>query len=137
MEIQQYSLWYLQYPKSSVIYISYGYYGIDTIIISIKIVVLLSSIGILLLSLNYYNKENLVIYEYTQLILLATIGMLLLVSSKDLISLYLSIELISLSSYILATIKREGQYSTEAGIKYFLLGAVSSGLLLFGSGLIY
>lgn len=76
-------------------------------------------------------------YEYTQLILLSTLGMLLLVSSKDLISLYLSIELISLSLYILAGIKRDGQYSTEASIKYFLLGAVSSGLLLFGSALMY
>jgi NADH-quinone oxidoreductase subunit N len=63
--------------------------------------------------------------------------MLLLISSKDLISVYLSIELISLSLYILAAIKRDGQYSTEAGIKYFLLGAVASGLLLFGSALIY
>jgi NADH-quinone oxidoreductase subunit N len=63
--------------------------------------------------------------------------MLLLVSSKDLISVYLSIELISLSLYILASIQRDGQYSTEAGIKYFLLGAVASGILLFGSALMY
>lgn len=85
------------------------------------------------------QKPNLGVadYEYTQLILLSTLGMLLLVSSKDLISLYLSIELISLSLYILAGIKRDGQYSTEASIKYFLLGAVSSGLLLFGSALMY
>lgn len=122
---------------SGVIYISQGLYGIDTTIIGIKLMVLLGSIGILLMSLNYYAKENLVIYEYTQLVLLSTLGMMLLVSSKDLISLYLSIELISLSLYILAGIKRDGQYSTEASIKYFLLGAVSSGILLFGSALIY
>lgn len=123
--------------SNQVIYISQGLYGVDTTIIGIKLMVLLGSIGILLMSLNYYAKENLVIYEYTQLILLSTLGMMLLVSSKDLISLYLSIELISLSLYILAGIKRDGQYSTEASIKYFLLGAVSSGLLLFGSALIY
>lgn len=121
----------------TIIYISNGLYGVDTTILGIKLAVLLGSTGVLLMSLNYYVKENLVIYEYTQLILLSTLGMLLLISSKDLISLYLSIELISLSLYILAGIKRDGQYSTEASIKYFLLGAVSSGILLFGSALIY
>jgi NADH-quinone oxidoreductase subunit N len=100
--------------------------------------VLLSSAGILLMSLNEYVKRSRIItFEYTQLILLSTIGMLLLVSSKDLISLYLSIELVSLSLYILAAIQRDGQFSTEAGIKYFLLGAVASGILLLGSALIY
>ena len=111
-------------------------FGIDSTIISIKIAILIGSIAILLLSLSNYTTLNLV-YEYTQLILLSTLGMLLLISSKDLISLYLSIELISLSLYILASIKRDGQYSTEAGIKYFLLGSVASGLLLLGSALIY
>lgn len=124
-------------PNNNVIYIAQGLYGVDTSIVGIKLAVLAGSIGVLLMSINYYAKENLVIYEYTQLIMLSTLGMLLLVSSKDLISLYLSIELISLSLYILAGIKREGQYSTEASIKYFLLGAVSSGLLLFGSALMY
>ena len=122
-----------------VIYITQsGLYGIDSTIIGIKIAILLGSLGVLLMSLNYYSSEKkLVVFEYTQLILLSTLGMLLLISSKDLISLYLSIELISLSLYILASIKRDGQYSTEAGIKYFLLGAVASGILLFGSALIY
>jgi NADH-quinone oxidoreductase subunit N len=122
---------------NNVIYIAQGLYGVDTTIVGIKLAVLAGSIGVLLMSMGYYAKENLIIYEYTQLIMLSTLGMLLLVSSKDLISLYLSIELISLSLYILAGIKREGQYSTEASIKYFLLGAVSSGLLLFGSALMY
>ena len=65
------------------------------------------------------------------------LGMLLLLSSNDLIILYLSIEILSLSLYVLATIRRTGQFSTEAGLKYFLLGALSSGLLLLGSALIY
>jgi len=71
------------------------------------------------------------------LTLLFTLGILLLISSKDLILFYLSIELLSLSFYILATIDRTGSYSTEAGLKYFLLGALSSGLLLLGISLIY
>lgn len=122
-----------------VIYITQsGLYGVDSTIVGIKIAILLGSIGVLLMSIkNYSDEKKLVVFEYTQLILLSTLGMLLLISSKDLISLYLSIELISLSLYILASIKRDGQYSTEAGIKYFLLGAVASGILLFGSALIY
>jgi NADH-quinone oxidoreductase subunit N len=113
-----------------------GLYGIDSTILGIKFIILLSCIGVLGMSWNNYGV-NLIRYEYTQLILLSTLGMLLLVSSKDLISVYLSIELISLSLYILASIQRDGQYSTEAGIKYFLLGAVASGILLFGSALMY
>ena len=91
------------------------------------------------MSLNIYEKkdEKLVDYEYSQLILMSILGMLLLVSSRDLILMYLSIETLSLSLYVLAAIRRSGQYSTEAGLKYFILGALSSGLLLFGSSLIY
>jgi NADH-quinone oxidoreductase subunit N len=62
---------------------------------------------------------------------------MLLISSNDLIMLYLAVELLSLSFYVLASIKRDSQHSTEAGLKYFLLGALSSGLLLFGMGLVY
>ena len=114
-----------------------GLLGVDQLINIIKLISITSSIGILLLSLDYYGKHKLLDYEYPILIMIATLGMLLLVSSKDLITFYLAIEIISLTSYILATIKRNGQYSTEAGIKYFLLGAVSSGILLFGSSLLY
>jgi NADH:ubiquinone oxidoreductase subunit 2 (subunit N) len=145
---------------ANVVYIAQGLYGVDTTIVGIKLAILVGSMSVLLLSISYYaasplrgvtttshptgreqegvkKHKNLLNYEYTLLILLSTLGMLLLVSSKDLISLYLAIELISLSLYILAGIKRDGQYSTEASIKYFLLGAVSSGLLLFGSALMY
>jgi len=89
------------------------------------------------MSLNYlqYNKIN--SFEYTLLILLSVLGMLLLVSSYDLLSLYLAIELMSLSFYILAAYKRKSEFSGEAGLKYFILGAFSSGLLLFGSSLLY
>jgi NADH-quinone oxidoreductase subunit N len=76
-------------------------------------------------------------YEFSQLILLSTLGMMLLISSNDLIMLYLAVELLSLAFYVLAGIKRDSQHSTEAALKYFLLGALSSGLLLFGMGLVY
>lgn len=103
----------------------------NDIIIIIKSILLISSAIILILPNNIYN------YEFSQLVLLATLGMMLLISSNDLIMLYLSIELISLSSYVLATIRIKSQHSTEAGLKYFLLGALTSGLLLFGMTLLY
>lgn len=114
-----------------------GLLGVDPLINIIKIVSMVCSIVILLLSLDYYGKQKILAYEYAMLILISNIGMLLLVSSKDLITFYLAIEIISLSSYILASLRRNGQFSTEAGIKYFLLGAVSSGILLFGASLLY
>lgn len=82
-------------------------------------------------------SEKVYAYEMVILILLAVTGLLLLISSYDLLALYLAIELQSLSLYVLATLKRTSEYSTEAGLKYFILGAISSGLLLFGSSLIY
>ena len=82
-------------------------------------------------------SEKVYAYEMVILILLAVTGLLLLVSAYDLLALYLAIELQSLSLYVLASLKRTSEYSTEAGLKYFILGAISSGLLLFGSSLIY
>ncbi len=111
--------------------------GMDGIINVAKIICILSAICILLLSLDYYGKFNMIVFEFPLLVAISTLGMMLLVASKDLVTFYLSIELLSLSSYILASIKRNSQFSTEAGIKYFLLGAVSSGILLFGSSLLY
>jgi len=116
-----------------------GILGIDNYSIIIKSICLLTGALILLMSLSIYEKkdEKLIDYEYSQLILMSILGMLLLISSRDLILMYLSIETLSLSLYVLAAIRRSGQYSTEAGLKYFILGALSSGLLLFGSSLIY
>jgi proton-translocating NADH-quinone oxidoreductase chain N len=103
----------------------------------IKTILLFSSILCILMSFNYleYNKIN--SFEYTILILFSILGMLLLVSSYDLLSLYLSIELMSLSFYILASYKINSEFSGEAGLKYFILGAFSSGLLLFGCSMLY
>ncbi len=127
---------FLQESGQGPIYIA-GVFGLDVLTLACKLVILLSAIVILLLSLDYYANHALAIYEYTLLILLSVLGMLILVSARDLISLYLGIELVSLSLYVLAGLERKRQYSTEAALKYFLLGALSSGLLLLGSTLIY
>lgn len=102
-----------------------------------KLVVCIGAVFSILISLDYIKKEGLNGFEYTILILLSTSSMFFLVSSADLISLYLGIEFQSLCFYVLAASKRDSEFSTEAGLKYFLLGAFSSGLLLFGFSLIY
>jgi NADH-quinone oxidoreductase subunit N len=103
----------------------------------IKIILVFSSSLIILLGNESTYKEKMYEFEYSQLILLSTLGMMIVISSSDLLMLYLGIELLSLSLYVLAAIKRNREHSTEAGLKYFLLGALSSGLLLFGMALVY
>jgi proton-translocating NADH-quinone oxidoreductase chain N len=103
----------------------------------LKGLVLLGTWAALLLSLEYIKQENSSQFEYVVLVLLSCSSMLFLISSQDLISIYLGIELQSLSFYVLAGCKRDSEFSTEAGLKYFLLGAFSSGILLFGASLIY
>ena len=76
-------------------------------------------------------------FEYPILILLSTIGMMMVISANDLIALYLGLELLSLSSYVIAAFDRDNVRSTEAGLKYFVLGALSSGMLLYGASLVY
>jgi len=100
-------------------------------------VILVSSIACLILSQDYIKNYRLNSYEYYLLVLFAILGLMLLTSSYDLISAYLAIEMQSLSFYALAAFKRKSAFSTEAGLKYFILGAFSSGLILFGSSLIY
>jgi NADH-quinone oxidoreductase subunit N len=114
-----------------------GVLGVDKFNLFIKEVVLFSGAAVLVFSLDSYTQEGIKEFEFSQLILLSILGMLLLVSSQDFILFYLAIELISLSLYALATIKREKELSTEAGLKYFIMGALSSGLLLLGCTIIY
>tara|TARA_B110000091_G_scaffold140490_1_gene150141 strand:+ start:128 stop:706 length:579 start_codon:yes stop_codon:yes gene_type:complete len=121
---------FIQNPNET-IYISNGLLIMNDSTILVKITLLLSSAIILVLP----NKMT--DYEFSQLVLLSVLGMMILVSANDMIVIYLGIELMSLSFYVLATINKNSQHSTEAGIKYFLLGALSSGLLLFGMALIY
>jgi len=89
------------------------------------------------MSMSYLENKKVNSFEYFVLVLLACLGMICLVSSNDLLALYMSIELMSLSFYILAAYKRNSEFSGEAGLKYFILGAFSSGLLLFGISMIY
>ena len=76
-------------------------------------------------------------FEFAMLVLLSTVGMMILISAGDLIALYLGLELMSLALYVVAASHRDNAKSTEAGLKYFVLGALSSGMLLYGASLIY
>ncbi len=112
---------------------------IDDFTLFIKIIVIIITIITILISFNYILNQKISarINEYFILILFSTLSMLLIISSFDLISMYLAIELQSLSFYVLAAFQRNNEFSIEAGLKYFILGALSSGLLLFGESLIY
>jgi NADH-quinone oxidoreductase subunit N len=102
-----------------------------------KFIILVGGGLLIWIGLDYIKKEKINAFEYIILILFACLGIILLVAAQDLIVLYLAIEMQSLSLYALAAFKRDSAFSTEAGLKYFILGAFSSGLLLFGSSLIY
>ena len=102
-----------------------------------KILILLSSLFVLNTSKNYIIDKKLDKFEYPIIILLSILGMFFMVSSNDIILFYLGLELQSLSLYILASIDRDNLKSSEAGIKYFILSALSSGLLLYGCSLLY
>jgi NADH-quinone oxidoreductase subunit N len=102
-----------------------------------KILTLAGAAFTIILSLDYMKRERMARFEYPVLILLSVTGMMLTISANDLISLYLALELQSLALYVLAAFRRDKLRSTEAGLKYFVLGALSSGLLLYGSSLVY
>jgi proton-translocating NADH-quinone oxidoreductase chain N len=116
------------------------YYNVliqDNFTCFVKAFIILASIFCILISFDYIREERINAFEYIILISLSILGMLLLTSSYNLISMYLAIELQSLCLYVLAAFKKRSAFSTEAGLKYFILGALSSGILLFGSSLIY
>lgn len=104
---------------------------------TIKFILLLATFCTISISFNYLKKEGITTYEYNVLLLLSLFGMMCFISANDLISIYLAIEIQSLAFYILAGYKKSSAFSTEAGLKYFILGAFSSGLILFGISLIY
>src|SRR6185503_7697536 len=114
-----------------------GSFLVDDYARFLKLLTLVGSGGALLLSLDYLTFENQQKFEYGALFLLSTLGMLMLISASDLIALYLGLELMSLQLYVIAASNRENVRSTEAGLKYFVLGALSSGMLLYGASLIY
>jgi NADH-quinone oxidoreductase subunit N len=102
-----------------------------------KALILIGSATALYLSSDFFRRENIDRFEYPILIVLATTGMLVMTSANDLIALYMGLELLSLSSYVIASFHRDDARSTEAGLKYFMLGALSSGMLLYGASLVY
>ncbi len=102
-----------------------------------KTLVLLGSISAILISKDYFLAIKLKNFEIPVLLLFSTLGMMLMISSNNLMSMYLAIELQSLSLYVAAAIKRDSITSAESGVKYFILGALSSGILLYGFSLIY
>ncbi len=102
-----------------------------------KVVILLSGASVLVMSQDYMARHGLLRFEYPLLVALASVGMMVMVSAGDLMSLYMGLELQSLSLYVVAALRRDSPKSTEAGLKYFVLGALSSGMLLYGASLIY
>ena len=102
-----------------------------------KVMILLGSLSCLIMFNSSKEDLHINIYEFPILILFASIGMMIMVSSNDLLSMFVGLELQSLSLYVLASLNRNSLLSSEAGIKYFILGALSSGLLLFGISYIY
>ena len=102
-----------------------------------KILTLVGAIVALILSSSFLREEKINRFEYPILIVLSTLGMMVMISANELISLYLGLELQSLALYVLAAIHRDNAKATEAGLKYFVLGALSSGMLLYGMSLIY
>jgi NADH-quinone oxidoreductase subunit N len=114
-----------------------GSFVVDDFARFLKILALLGSAASIVMSLDYVRRERQERFEYSVLILLSTLGMLMLISAADLIALYLGLELMSLPLYVVAASHRDVLRSTESGLKYFVLGALSSGMLLYGASLVY
>jgi NADH-quinone oxidoreductase subunit N len=114
-----------------------GVFIVDGFARYMKALVLGGAAATLLISLSNSKEHGIDKFEYAVLVLLATLGMMIMVSANDLMSLYIGLELQSLALYVVAAMKREDKKATEAGIKYFVLGALSSGMLLYGASLVY
>ncbi len=114
-----------------------GLFVTDDFAVFMKTLVLLGSILVLVMSEDFVTREGMARFEFPILVLFATVGMMMMISANDLIALYIGLELQSLALYVIAAFQRDNIRSSEAGLKYFVLGALSSGLLLYGCSLIY
>jgi NADH-quinone oxidoreductase subunit N len=114
-----------------------GSFVIDDFARFLKILAITGAAATILMSFDYARRQMRPTFEYPVVILLSVTGMLMLISAADLIALYLGLELMSLSLYVLASFQRDQVRASEAGLKYFVLGALSSGMLLYGASLIY
>ncbi len=112
-------------------------YLVDQLSLFIKSIIMISAFFVMLCSYNYVRINNILKIEYPILILCSLLGMLVMISSNDLIVFYIGLELQSLALYVLASFNRDNILSSESGLKYFVLSALSSGLLLYGCSLIY
>ncbi len=128
-------LWIIFAPASGLAF--GGVYVADAFGNFMKILALVGSIVAMILSVGHSRVEPIGRFEYPVLLVLATLGILLMISANNLISLYMALELQSLALYVICAINRESLRSTEAGLKYFVLGALSSGMLLYGMSLVY
>ena len=115
----------------------FGLFVVDRFAAFMKCLVLVGAAVTLIIGIGYVRREGMNRFEFPVLIVFATLGMLLMISANDLIALYVGLELQSLSLYIVAAFHRDSVRSTEAGLKYFVLGAISSGLLLYGCSMVY
>jgi NADH-quinone oxidoreductase subunit N len=114
-----------------------GSFVVDGFAKFMKVLTLLGSGAAIVLSSDYLRREGIDRFEFGILIVLSSVGMLIMISANDLIALYLGLELQSLAAYVIASFHRDNLRSTEAGLKYFVLGALSSGMLLYGASLVY
>jgi NADH-quinone oxidoreductase subunit N len=114
-----------------------GVYVLDAFGVFMKVLALAGTALAIVMSLGYIERENMARFEFPVLMLFAALGMLMMLSANDLISLYVGLELQSLALYVVAAFRRDTLRSTEAGLKYFVLGALASGMLLYGSSMIY
>ncbi|WP_137133016.1 NADH-quinone oxidoreductase subunit NuoN [Rhizobium sp. FY34] len=128
-------LWLVLVPTSGEAW--NGAFILDPFSRYMKVLALVGSITAMVMTVGNARSEQLDRFEFPVLLVLATLGMMLLISANDLIALYLGLELMSLALYVVAAINRDSLRSTEAGLKYFVLGALSSGMLLYGMSLIY
>ena len=112
-------------------------YLVDQLSLFIKSIILISAFFVMICSYNYVRLNNILKIEYPILILSSLLGMLVMISSNDIIVFYIGLELQSLALYVLASFNRDNLLSSESGLKYFVLSALSSGLLLYGCSLIY
>ncbi len=127
--------WTLLYPADGTAF--GGAFVSDAFSRFMKLLALIGSAVTLIMSLSFARQEKFDKFEFPVLILLSTLGMMLMISANDMLTLYLGLELQSLAIYVLAAINRDSLRSTEAGLKYFVLGALSSGMLLYGISLVY
>jgi NADH-quinone oxidoreductase subunit N len=102
-----------------------------------KVLTLIGAAAAIVLSADFLRRDGAMRFEFPILVVLATIGMMMMISANDLIGLYVGLELQSLALYVVAAFDRDNPRSTEAGLKYFVLGALSSGMLLYGSSMVY